>query len=352
MQLPQHVQAVLGVGSPITEDDLGAHETTAQFAQTTFGLSGAEFASAATASVGGQSAFAVLPAKRAPGTWKYLEISHDGLIECSGVCTPENGAGLPPTAASQVLVGAWFTEPTLLVGNSVVPKKVVQSTRAGSNGLAFPLRLMAEWAEVCPLLESSAIPPIWVSKTQIQLASGTRVQLGQVPGLRFQDLFIEVVSEVKTKWRYLSLYRVFEYGYLFDIFETLKSGFFASPKESLAAAASSLDSELNQFLALAQNAGLQYHFASLHDAFEKSRASGNRFAAALEHSIQQSGILKGIKGRDQKGVLICYKIRCAIVHAGAHSPIFDAYPDGPPCLESMLPICEAGVLKFLGISAP
>jgi hypothetical protein len=90
---------------------------------------------------------------------------------------------------------------------------------------------------------------------------------------------------------------------------------------------------------------------TLHDEFEKSKNSGNRFAAALEHSFQHSGQPKTIKGKGQKGVLICYKIRCAIVHAGASSPIFDAYPDGPACLEPLLPVCELAVLQFMGIAA-
>ena len=103
-------------------------------------------------------------------------------------------------------------------------------------------------------------------------------------------------------------------------------------KESLAAAATSLDSELNQFLALVQTSTLEKHFESVHDAFENARISGNRFAAALEHSFKQTGQIKVAKGKWQKGVLICYKIRCAIVHAGLTSPLFDAYADGPTCL--------------------
>ena len=150
----------------------------------------------------------------------------------------------------------------------------------------------------------------------------------------------------------MSLYRIFEHGYLSEVFETLKSAFFASPKDSLAAATLSLESELNQFLTLVQHTGLDNTFATLHDEFEKSRASGNRFAAALEHSFQQSGQLKSLKTKWQKGVLICYKIRCAIVHAGVSSLIFDAYADGPACLEAVLPACESAVLQFMGISAP
>lgn len=352
MDIPQHVQAALGVASAITEQDLAAHEATGQFAQAIFGLSGAEFAAAAANATDGGTSFSVLSAKRVPLSWKYLEIMHDGTLECAGVCTPESGGAAPPTAASQVLVGAWFSDHTLLDGNNIAPRKIVRRVRTASTVSAFPVRLLNEWAEACPLLDGCAVPPIWITKEQMQMMPGSRIQLGQVPGFRFQDLFVESVSEVKTKWRYLSLYRIFEHGYLSEVFDSLKAAFFASPKESLAAATTSLDSELNQFLALVQNAGLDSHFAALHDEFEKSRASGNRFASALEHSFQQSGQLKSVKSKGQKGVLICYKIRCAIVHAGVSSPIFDAYPDGPACLESLLPVCESAVLQFVGVSAP
>ena len=327
------------------------HEATGEFAQVTFGLSGAEFALAATNATSGTTIFSSVTAKRVPLSWKYLEILLDGTLECAGVCAPTNAGSPPPTAASQVLVGAWFADQTLLNGTNIASQKVIRRIKAGSPATAFPSRVFNEWADVCPLLDGCASQPAWVTANQIQITSASRIQVGQSPGYRFQDLFVEAVSEVKTKWRYLSLYRIFEHGYLAEVFETLKSAFFASPKESLAAATTSLDSELNQFLALVQNAGLDGHFAALVDEFDKAKAAGNRFAAALEHSFQQSGQLKAIKGKGQKGVLICYKIRCAIVHAGMSSQIFDAYPDGPACLELLLPVCESAVLHFVGLTA-
>ncbi len=351
MELPLHVQTALGVGSSITEEDLAMHEAAGQFAQTTFGLSGAELASAATSATSGTTFFSCAMAKRGPLSWKYLEILLDGTVECAGVCTPASDGGPPPTAASQVLVGAWFSDQTLLDGTNIAPMRIVRGVKAGNAATTFPSRLFDEWAETCPLLDGSASLPVWATKNQIQIKSASRIQVEQLPGFGFKDLFLEAVSEVKTKWRYLSLYRIFEHGYLSEVFETLKSTFFASPKESLATATTSLDSELNQFLALVQNAGLDGHFAALVDEFDKAKATGNRFAAALERSFQQTGQLKAIKGQGQKGVLICYKIRCAIVHAGMSSPIFDAYPDGPICLELLLPVCESAVLHFAGLTA-
>ena len=352
MELRQHVQEALGVTSPITESDLAAHVATGQFAQATFGLSGAEFASAAANATSIGSSYLVVDAKRVSQTWKYLEILVDGVFQCAGVCTPEADVGVPPTAAAQVLVGAWLSEPTTLLGTALAPQKCVYSMMDAGGAPSFPFRLVKEWSQVWPLLEGSAAPPIWVSKDQMQLLSNSRILEKTIPASRFQDLLLEAVSEVKAKWRYLSIYRIFEHGYLATVFETLKSAFFSSPKESVAAAAAALDSELNQFFALAQNAALQVYFESLHDAFYGARASGNRFASALDHSLNQTGQVKLAKNKWQKGVLICYKTRCAIVHAGASSPIFDAYPDGPECLQVMLPACESALLQFVGITAP
>ena len=352
MNLPQHVQKALGVTCPITATDLAVSSTASQFAQTSFGLSGEEFAFAADNASAGNSVYSVLPTVRVSHSWNFLEILHDGVTDCLGVCTPENSAGAPPTSASQFLVGAWFSDSTLLDKDKMIlPQKIVKAVRSGITPQPFSVRLLAEWASICPLLEGTAVPPCWVSKNQLQLTSGSRLLAGMVSACRFQDLFIEAVSEVKTKWRFLSLYRIFEHGYLSGIFETLQSNFFDAPKESLNDATKSIASELNQFLLLVQQAGLDNTFESIYDEFEKMMSARNRFALALERSFQKDRQLDTLTTRSQKGVLVCYKIRCAIVHAGVSAPIFDAFRDGAACLEALLPVCELAVLQFLGIKA-
>ncbi len=209
MKLPQHVQTALGVASSISEEDLAVHETVGQFARSTFGLSGAEFARAIAAASLGIILYSVLPAKRGPLLRKYIEIVLADEVECSGVCTPESVVDLlstpesqPPTAASLVLVGAWLSDETILEGNNVAARKVVRAFKAKSGARNFPLRLFNEWANACPLLDGCAVPPTWITKSQIQVTSGSRIEASQVSGSRFQDLFIEAASEVKTKWRY------------------------------------------------------------------------------------------------------------------------------------------------------
>ena len=199
-------------------------------------------------------------------------------------------------------------------------------------------------------MDGVKVPPVWFAKCQIVIADQARVISSSNASLRFEELFLEAVSEVKTKWRFLSLYRALEHGYLSELFHVLEGQFFAAPRESVTAALAALDSELSQFITLAEGAAINAHFEAFCDEFESIKTAGNRFALAVDRSIDKSGQLKALNGKWQKGVLIFYKIRCAIVHAGMSSPIFDAYPDGTACLDRLLPISEAAVLDYLGLS--
>ena len=158
--------------------------------------------------------------------------------------------------------------------------------------------------------------------------------------------------EIKPKWRYLSLYRILEHGYLSEVFHTLMTEFFSTPKDSLKKASDAVGSEFTQFMALAETGSLETDFQVLLDEFEKAKALPNQFAIKVDRSIQQGRELAGFTSPAnwRRGVLVCYKIRNAIVHAGLPSPIFEAFPDGSECLEALLPTLELLTLKFLGIT--
>ena len=172
----------------------------------------------------------------------------------------------------------------------------------------------------------------------------------QAAGLKYKELFLEAVAEYKNKWRFVSLYRILEHGCLFEIFQRLSVAFFSAPKDSLKIAQDCVQSELKQFLSFVEQASLQTQFESLFDQFEAAMAGGNQFAIAVEHSIQQNDQKNQGVGRWKAGVVVCYKIRCAIVHAGLSAPIFDAYPDGSFLLEALLPSLESTALSFLGVT--
>jgi hypothetical protein len=202
----------------------------------------------------------------------------------------------------------------------------------------------------CALLEAIPSAPSWVNRNQVQIATNARLISAQSPNLNYKELLLEAISEFKTKWRFISLYRVLEHGYLSEIFQTLTNSFFSAPKDSLKVAAESVQNELMQFVSFAEAASLQNQFEALYDEFELVKNAGNQFALALEHSIQQGGQQTQTKNRWQAGVLVCYKIRCAIVHAGLSAPVYDVYPDGPALLEALLPTFEFVALTFLGVT--
>lgn len=350
MDIPAHVQAATGCGAQIGEEELANAVDVSDFIQDAFGLSGQEFSASATLALSGNFRFEVITATRPTRTWRYLELSKGGTVECTAICIPDESAGKPSTAAGQMLAAAWFLDQPVVV-DAVVKNQTVVSCYAATGTLSkFSSRLVREWSEVCPFFEGSAVPPVWVSGSQLGIASDARINGIHNPALRFEELFLEAISEVKTKWRFLSTYRVLEHGYLSEVFQTLQAGFFASPKESISAASESLESEFKQFLALVEAASLQNQFETFYDEFEKAKSGGNRFAVAIDRSITKSGQVKQAQGKWQKGVLIYYKIRCAIVHAGIASPMFDAYPDGPECLEVLMPTCELLMLQFLGLT--
>src|SRR6188474_2304872 len=114
MELPQHVQAAFGIASPATEEDVAASGNACRLAEATFGLSGVEFAAAASRMTSAVWRFSVTVARHAPPSWKYSEFVLEDGVQCLCVCTPEKTLDFPPTAASDLLLGAWFSDPTLL----------------------------------------------------------------------------------------------------------------------------------------------------------------------------------------------------------------------------------------------
>jgi hypothetical protein len=347
MEIPAHIQVALNIGTPATAEQLEEAVSNWPDSQTTFGLSTDEFCAVAAEVEQGNDLIELSKSTRFPNDWHYLELVSEGVRQCFGVCTPHKEVGLPPTEVGQALLKGWFENSEIVDNTTISEGILVIGTAPTFAHRDFSRQLIKTWAEVSPQLEGGAVLPIWVTNTQLVIGQDARILTAE---LRYGSLFVECVSEVKTKWRYFSLYHILEHGYLFEVFSALKSDFFFSPKESLSAALAAVDSELNQFISLAETAGLQPEFEAFFDQFELAKGDLNRFAIAVDRSIQQSGQLKKAKGKWQHGVLACYKIRCAIVHAGVSAPIFDSYPDGPACLEMVLPTFESVCLKFLGIT--
>jgi hypothetical protein len=352
MDIPAHIQSALRIETPApTAEELADAVNQWAPAQSAFGLSAEDFAAVASDVENGSELIDVSRLSRPPGDWKYIELVCDGSRDCFGACTPRSGSDvLPPTAVGQAMLKGWFADATILDDNTSISEGIlVTGLASGAKNKDFARRLIKTWADASLMLENSSVPPAWVTKSQIVLSGDSRILNPQLLRFNYENLFLEVVSEVKAKWRYLSLYRILEHGYLSEVFDTLKAEFFLSPRESLSKAVDSVESELNQFISLADTGTLKDEFGVFFEGFERVKAVPNRFAAAVDRSIRIGGQLKKFKTSWEHGVLVCYKIRSAIVHAGLSSPIFDAYPDGPDCLNALLPSLESIGLKYLKI---
>jgi len=347
MDIPPYIQAPLGIGAAVTKDELEQAADQWPLRQDIFGLSANEFANAAE-TVDPAAVVDMASMVRVPNDWRYIELISDGMPRCFGICTPGANAPEPSTALGEAAVKAWFGNPNVVQNDSIPTGLLIRSISPGYPKKDFANRLIGTWAHIPLLPEEFSSPPVWLTKNEILMPLGSRI-LKSVQPLNYQSLFIEAVSEIKSKWRYLSLYRVLEHGYLSDVLEKVNREFFRAPKESLQQALDAVESEAKSFISLADSAGLRVEFEGFYDKFYETKNGLNRFANALHHSLQQKGAAANID-KWAHGVVICYKVRNSIVHAGLSSPFIEAYDDGDACLENLLPTLESIVLKFLGVT--
>jgi hypothetical protein len=216
-------------------------------------------------------------------------------------------------------------------------------------GKEFPRNMLDAWSKVTPILSGTVVPPSWVSNSQFQVASAAQLFATTAPRMNFRIPFLAAVSELNEKWRFLSLYQIFEHGYVSEMYNTLVSGFFLHPEDAVSEATKALKSEVVQFLNLAETRSLDSYFVSLWDAFSAMLKANNSLALAIEKDINKTGRFNADTPDLKKGVIVCYKIRCAIVHAGLSAPIFDSFGDASQFLQAILPSCEQAAMAFLGI---
>ena len=317
------------------------------FAADVFGVSGEEFAAALEVE---NVTHLIRPATAILKDWAFLEISFGTDSRFRTLVVPLNPLGPPPTAAGEFLVENWAANASLVTERVLQEKVVITGEESTSSSWNFYRQFTDAWIVAAAAFEDSPKKPKWLGVTTIQIAPEARLSQGDIPELKFTNLLLEALSETKAKWRFLALYRVFEHGYLSEILRTIKREFFRSPKETLDSCRTSVESEVRQFTALCASSELEADFERFLDSFEQSKKDLNKYACALDRSLNKDGQLSQLKGKSAKGVLVCYKIRCSIVHSGLSAPMFEAYPDAADCLEMILEDLETAALAFLGIS--
>ncbi len=279
--------------------------------------------------------------------WRYRIIECDGVLCARVVEVPftwDASRKAPPTDVESLLVQAWLSsdritdEKDCLRKNIVVFEwlpKVPEATKSVTRALSG----------VVPRGSSNQTTRSWSDAGLVALKTTSRL-LQHNDGELLRRLFGESATEQAPRWRFLSLYRILEHGYLENVFKDLASRFFSEPKESLDSATNALKSEVEQFVRLVDLNSLKSHFEEICRINDSLTASGNQFAILLEREAKKRSTYQEAFKR---GVALCYQTRCSIVHAGSHSVVFDKSPGGDTALLAFLPEMEKAAAQFLGI---
>ncbi|MCG2583505.1 hypothetical protein [Massilia sp. TS11] len=196
-------------------------------------------------------------------------------------------------------------------------------------------------------IEHAELPRITVASSLIELASSITVKSSEVLNtLSKTKLLSEAVAEMHPKWRFLSFYRIVENAYLTNIKKRFIQSFDIDAKNAVKEAEKSLQSEMNQLNALAEENDLIPAFEPFNAQFDVLLAAQNRFIHSIERSASEEPLYK-MQGTYKKAVVRFYKLRCSIAHGGTSSTIFEEHQDGNDALTSLMADVEAIAMKCL-----
>lgn len=251
----------------------------------------------------------------------------------------------PPSSCEAVLMSRWLLDDSLDLSNW-------EESQAGKAIVIWPKSRPKDERALADVI-TTAIADAAVSSSISPMLSASSIQFDTLA--RFDDSFTknllaEALQEANPKWRFLSLYRILENSYLSSILQKINASFFDDPKRTIDQAAESIKNEIQQFLELAANHRLETLFDGFQDAFDALIANNKTLAIGLERSAANSVRQHSAKEKWQRGVIHCYKIRCAIAHAGGSGTFVERYVDWRNALEKLLPHLERLALTSLRIS--
>ena len=299
-----------------------------------------------------------LARQQGPIQEKFCQVHFDGtptpvLVALLGDCAAESY----PTDMENVLLWAFAQHGSLL---SAVWHRghtgPVLSWRQSARGLAViaePIPTTADAARSVAALfgldhgdlaVAVSPPPMVAAASNIHFGSPVG-PLGLVPS----RLFFEAVASGHPKWRFLSLYRILENAYLYNIKKSLLDDFDKDAGRAVEDAKKKLQAEVNQLLDLVGANALDPEFQIFNGEFEALIAGSNHFAIALDRAAQGDALYR--VDVLKKAVVRFYKLRCSIAHAGTSSVIYEQLPDANAAMLRLLPSVELIVLKSLRISA-
>lgn len=304
------------------------------------------------------AAVTVSPCNEEFSSWRVATLAIDSQSILEVVCFPrEISSKDVPTKIQELLIDAWLTKTDVFVrrddrqGPTISQGKALLFWQDGHNncGESSKQAILSIASALLGFNDHPGEPqysPTWADKTTFDLVPRD-MQRKTMPMLL--KLFGEAARETKIKWKFLGLYRILEFGYLSNVLEGIQRDFLADPTMAVGDATEALKNEFNQFRNLSQQCNLDNYFEALADEFKELVASNNKFACALERRLGKDQRLKNHPGPAAKGVLVTYSIRCAIVHAGEGSLLFDSYFDAKSGLNCLIKHLECAVLSYLGI---
>ena len=287
--------------------------------------------------------FEPIPLSYRPARWTYrrVNLGSDVVGELLEVPRQEETPNPPPTEGEKMLVRLFSRQESMFTevsqGGFLLASWIpARLTREIKDTLLASLGAATE-----PLMVS--LSPPWQESVDIVLdPSGPFAQRGALAGVK---LMKRAFLQKEPRWKFLTLYQVLEHGFLLSILNTLNSQFLMSPIPAIDDATEALKHDLRKFVELIRAHSLNEAFKDLETNFKTINTS-NRFAAALERQWGRQG---SQVPSNHKGAFICYKIRCAIVHAG-DALTYDAYVDADAAVISLLGPLEKAVIKYAGIT--
>lgn len=303
------------------------------------------------------SNFEIFDCVRGSAEWRFSEIKIGTKTIAEVLIIPNqfSDTAPPPSNAEVLLVRAWCATPDIIDPSSGDIKACLAIIRWVESEINATQRerLRVSCASLLAYAESKAALPYtatWNECTQLIFEIESRI-LDSNKTKKNSELLNIAINEVTIRWKYLGYYRVLEYGYLSAILDTINNGFLSSPGKSLEEAMQATKSEFNQFHELSVNNNLHSYFEDLSDKLDSFAASYNQFACALVRQCKSDSRLRDKASKGARGVLIAYQVRCAIVHAGEKSLIYESFDDAEEVLAGLIRHLEEAVLRYLGIIA-
>lgn len=343
--IPPHIRQELSCDeSIVSSDDLRSHIARAPALPLFLTSDSTDSFLDAITDQSGAWRYEIHPSWHPVQAWEYHQFLRNGNVAITSVRIPMDQTSAPSTLAEQTLARAWVVLPDLFRDGTIPPSTVLLTwdSRVFTPLMAHTLAALNGAFGAKPTVHRHD----WTASSEFHLQPQSPILVGRSPNT-YLSLLDRVGKEEHIRWKYIALYRILEAGYLENILNTLQAAFFAHPTQSVAAASSSITSELRQLISLIEASTLVSGADDFLSRFNAHYPT-NRFLAAIDKSLDSKQQPKAPGW--QKGLSHLYNIRCSIVHSGSSGVVYDAYPDADVGCAAVIPALERLALGFLKLT--